>query len=223
MSDAKQFDKFVKQLEASGPRLRYEELEAIRNDSRRLWVEASKICCDHFRRICSHPQAVVGLQDMDALQNAIVAAGSALPRWKPALGSLSTFLWPIVLRECSAYAHSERTGGVGSSAVYAEHTQLPGEDAAYDEDSDEAEGFNTLLPAALIDDPDMAGELYKERIHTYAKAQLSTDDYNLLAMRLGLCGKQLSVNDIAKTLSVDRKTIARRIDRIKKCLIGALE
>jgi DNA-directed RNA polymerase specialized sigma24 family protein len=212
------YDNLVRALASAGPRLRYEELEAVVGDQQRLWLEASKVCCEHFKRIVQRGAFPLTLDDMDPLQAAIAAAGEALPRWQPSRGSLETFLWPIVLRECATHVHFVRSAGIGSPAVTIETAELPESDEA--SETDEGDELVSPLPPQLVADVDISDTVYADQLDAMAARYLRGQDYAIFALRLGLNGPPMGMAEIAELLSVDRRTITRRMEYIRNRLKG---
>ena len=68
-----------------------------------------------FRRMQANDRLLtVEAFDMDAIQEANLAALQALPNWRPVLGTLATWLVPHIKGALLDYANTHTSGGIGS-------------------------------------------------------------------------------------------------------------
>lgn len=96
---------------AAGQRM-FSESQAA---ERRLQEQALLLVAHVFRRMQANDRLLtVEAFDMDAIQEANLAALSALPNWDPVRGTLATWLVPHIKGALLDYANTHTNGGIGS-------------------------------------------------------------------------------------------------------------
>lgn len=111
-----------------------------------LWMEASRVVAQTMRRLCNDGTLpTVDYDDMDAHQDALIAAIKAVPRWKPEKGPLAGWLYPRIRGALLDYAATQDNLGIGSK--HASVTRVSLDDPSDIEDY--AQGLPTEALEAL--------------------------------------------------------------------------
>lgn len=79
-----------------------------------LWKQAQFVVLFVYNRMVRAGRLPTAKQDIDAIQEANLAAGEALRRWDPSRGTLATWLVPTIRGVLLNYANTHRNGGIGS-------------------------------------------------------------------------------------------------------------
>jgi RNA polymerase sigma factor (sigma-70 family) len=191
----------------------------------RLQEQALLLVAHVFRRMQARDRLVtVDAFDMDALQEANMAALEALPKWQPVRGTLATWLVPHIKGALLDYANTHTSGGIGSK--HNKLIQVAIDEVIAQEEVAEAQdtpGIEEATPITLEESLTYEDTVDVERQKLYDQireaawlvrhGRLLTDHY------LG----GIDIKTLAERYGTSQDTIRRRIDQAIKDLRQAIE
>lgn len=239
MAELSTFDLYMKNL-SKIKRLSNEEQTRLRESAvygatisgradaaRTLQGQALLLVAHVFRRMQARDRLVtVEAFDMDAIQEANMAALEALPNWDPMRGTLATWLVPHIKGSLLDYANTHTNGGIGSK--HNKLIQVAIDEVIAQEELSEAQdtpGVEDSVPITLEESltyeahvlPDAERETLLAQIREHAwlirHGNLLTDHY------LG----DISVKDLALRYHTSQDTIRRRLYQAEVDLRNTLD
>jgi RNA polymerase sigma factor (sigma-70 family) len=226
MAELTAYDLYMKNL-SKIKRLSNQEQRVLKNsgDLTALQSQALLLVTHVFRRMQLHDRlATVEAFDMDAIQDANMAALEALPKWEPTLGTLATWLVPHIKGSLLDYANTHTNGGIGSK--HNKLIQVAIDEVIAQEEISEAQdmpGMEDAAPITLEESLTYDEVIDAEREVLYAQireaawlvrhGRLLTDHY------LG----GLSIKDLASRYVTSQDTIRRRMDQAIKDLRNVVD
>ena len=113
----------VKEVELVSKKLQHELwLKAMDGDKDahdQLWLQGVRMVNKLVRRFIQLGKLLPG-DELDAIQEANLAIGEALPQWSPNRGAYSTFMWTVIRNSLTDFNTAESRGGLTGDG--AEHT-----------------------------------------------------------------------------------------------------
>jgi len=191
----------------------------------KLQEQALLLVAHVFRRMQANDRLLtVEAFDMDALQEANIAALEALPKWEPLRGTLATWLVPHIKGALLDYANTHTSGGIGSK--HNKLIQVAIDEVIAQEELSEAQdnpGMEESTPITLEESLTYDDTIDAERSKLYDQireaawlvrnGRLLTDHY------LG----GIAVKDLALRYNTSQDTIRRRMDQAIKDLRQTIE
>ncbi len=240
MADSTTFDLYMKNL-SKIKRLSNEEQRTVHETLqssclvgshradllRQLQGQALLLVAHVFKRMQINDRlSTVEAFDMDAIQEANLAALTALPQWEPVRGTLATWLVPHIKGSLLDYANTHTNGGIGSK--HNKLVQVASDEVIAQEELSEAQdmpGVEDSVPITLGESltydgdvlPNAERETFFAQIREHAwlvrNGNLLTDHYIA----------DLSIKDLAVRYNTSQDTIRRRLAQAQKDLRNAID
>lgn len=232
MADSTAYDMYMKNLSRvkrmSNQAQRAAQQLGTRQAKASLQGQALLLVAHVFKRMQANDRLLtVEAFDMDALQEANLAAMEALPKWNPVLGTLATWLVPHIKGALLDYANTHTNGGIGSKhnkliQVAIDEVVASEELLGAPDDNPFAETSEPItLEESLTYEADVLPDAQKEtlmeqiRYHAYR-----LDDGNLLVSHFL---HDEPIKDMAKRTRISQATLRRRIEQAVNDLRAAVE
>lgn len=180
-----------------------------------------------FRRMQSRDRmATVEAFDMDAIQEANMAALEALPKWDPLRGTLATWLVPHIKGSLLDYANTHTNGGIGSK--HSKLIQVAIDEVIASEELSEAQdspGMEDSQPIALEESLTYDADVLPNAEHEALIAQIKEHAWLIKngSLLTDHYLSEVSIKGLALIYNTSQDTIRRRLEQALKDLRNVLD